>query len=87
VRLVVKIFISGASSQLGPCRQELRSSIARMGHDARVQEDFQTGTGLLLKRIEDYIAACDRVIVLLGSAYGSKAVGKPRDRTRRASTG
>lgn len=74
----MKVFLSGTSSQFKACRELLRSDLAASGHEIRVQEDFQTGTGLLLERIEDYVAAVDRVIVLVGDAYGAEALGAGR---------
>lgn len=74
-RVDVKIFISGTSTPFKGCREQLRSDLSALGHEVSVQEDFQTGTGLLLTRIQDYVAACDRVIVLVGDRYGAEASG------------
>ena len=35
-----------------------------------MQEDFRQGGGTLLQKLENYIDGCDRVIALVGSAYG-----------------
>ena len=37
-----------------------------------VQEDFQQHGRTLLEKLETYIAGCDRVIVLVGDAYGAE---------------
>ncbi|MCP4874543.1 MAG: DUF4062 domain-containing protein [Gammaproteobacteria bacterium] len=65
-----KIFLSAVSGQFKDCRDALRSDLAAVGADVVVQEDFTQHGGTLLQKLEDYIDSCDRVIALLGSAYG-----------------
>ena len=38
----------------------------------KVQEDFQTGGGTLLEKLEQYIATCEVVIVIAGRGYGTE---------------
>lgn len=65
-----KIFLSAVTEQLSECRDTLRSDLAAVGADVMVQDDFQQHGGTLLQKLEAYIASCDRVIALVGSAYG-----------------
>ena len=49
-----------------------------------MQEDFQQHGASLLEKLESYIASCDRVIALVGDAYGfepeepARPLGRPR---------
>ena len=65
-----RIFLSAVTGQFKACRDALRSDLAAVGAEVVVQEDFTQHGGTLLKKLEDYIASCDRVIALIGSAYG-----------------
>ena len=65
-----KIFLSAVSGQFKACRDALRSDLAAVGADVVVQEDFQQHGGTLLKKLEEYIDSCDRVIALVGNAHG-----------------
>ena len=49
----MKIFLSATSAQLKACRELVRSNLAAIGCEVRVQEDFQTGPRTLLERIEE----------------------------------
>jgi len=68
--LGMKIFISAVSAQFKDCRNQLRSDLTARGHVVRVQEDFQQGPGTLLQRLEEYVAECNCVIIIVGNAYG-----------------
>jgi hypothetical protein len=80
----MKIFLSAVSAQFKTCREALRSDLSAVGAEVLVQEDFQQHGGTLLEKLQEYIAACDRVIVLVGDAYGwepeeaARPVGRPR---------
>jgi hypothetical protein len=65
-----KIFLSAVTGQFKACRDILRSDLAAVGADVVVQEDFTQYGGTLLEKLEQYIASCDRVTALVGSAYG-----------------
>jgi hypothetical protein len=65
-----RIFLSAVTGQFKACRDALRSDLAAVGAEVVVQEDFQQYGGTLLKKLESYIDSCDRVIALVGSAYG-----------------
>ena len=71
----MKIFLSAATKQFEACRKELRSDLSAIGCEVKVQEDFQQGPRTLIERLEEYVAQCDRVIALVGDAYGSEAAG------------
>ena len=80
----MKIFLSAVSSQFKACRNALRSDLSAVGAEVVVQEDFQQHGGSLLEKLERYIASCDRVIALIGDAYGwepdeqARPAGRPR---------
>jgi len=71
----MKIFLSAVTRQFEACRKELRSDLSAIGCEVKVQEDFQQGPRTLIERLEEYVAQCDRVIALVGDAYGSEAAG------------
>jgi hypothetical protein len=62
--------LSTVSGQFRECRQALASELYAMGVDVKVQENFQQGGYTLLEALQDYIDGCDRVIALVGHAYG-----------------
>jgi hypothetical protein len=78
------IFLSAVTREFRDCRAALASDLRAIGCDVKVQEDFRQGGRSLLENLEDYIAGCDRVIALVGRAYGiephadSLASGAPR---------
>lgn len=66
----MKIFISAVSDQFKACRDAIASDLRAVGAEVVVQEDFQQHGRSLLEKLEEYIDTCDRVIVLVGNAYG-----------------
>jgi hypothetical protein len=66
----MKIFLSAVSAQFKECRDALASDLRAVGAEVVVQEDFQQQGRTLLEKLERYIAGCDRVIALIGDAYG-----------------
>jgi hypothetical protein len=80
----MKIFLSAVSGQFKSCRDALRSDLSAVGAEVVVQEDFQQHGASLLKKLERYIASCDRIIALVGDAYGyepeemARPAGQPR---------
>jgi formylglycine-generating enzyme required for sulfatase activity len=71
----MRIFLSAVSSQFKACRDALASDLRAIGCEVRVQEDFQQGPRTLIERLEEYVAQCDRVIALVGDAYGHEVSG------------
>jgi tetratricopeptide (TPR) repeat protein len=71
----MKIFLSAVTSQFKACRDALASDLRAIGCEVRVQEDFQQGPRTLIEQIEGYVASCDRVIALVGDAFGMEASG------------
>lgn len=69
----MKIFLSAVSGQFKFCRDALASDLRAVGCEVKVQEDFQQGSGSLIAQIESYVAQCDRVIAIVGNAYGADA--------------
>jgi Domain of unknown function (DUF4062) len=80
----MKIFLSAVSGQFKACRDALRSDLSAVGAEVVVQEDFQQHGASLLEKLEHYIASCDRMIALVGDAYGfepnetARPAGQPR---------
>src|SRR5271165_3049509 len=80
----MKICLSAVSGQFMACRDVLRSDLSAVGAEVVVQEDFQQHGASLLEKLERYIASCDRIIALVGDAYGfepeetARPAGQPR---------
>jgi len=66
----LRIFLSAVTGQFKDCRDALASDLRAVGAEVVVQEDFQQHGRTLLEKLEAYIAGCDRVIALVGDAYG-----------------
>lgn len=66
----MRVFLSAVSGQFKECRDALASDLRAVGAQVVVQEDFQQQGRSLLEKLEQYIASCDRVIALIGDAYG-----------------
>src|SRR6516162_10115145 len=73
--MTMKIFLSAVTKQFKECRDALASDHRAIGCEVKVQEDFQQGPRTLIERLEEYVAGCDRVIALVGDAYGFEASG------------
>lgn len=71
----MKIFLSAVTAQFKDCRDALASDLRAIGCEVKVQEDFQQGPRTLIERLEEYVALCDRVIAIVGDAYGAEASG------------
>ena len=82
----MKIFLSAVSSQFEPCRNALANDLRAVGAEVVVQEAFQQQGRTLLEKLESYIAGCDRLIALVGNAYGWEphSSALPSDRPRRS---
>lgn len=80
------MFLSAVTRQFEDCRNALASDLRAVGAQVVVQEDFQQHGHTLLQKLEDYIASCDRVIALVGDAYGWEPdeAARPKDRPRRS---
>lgn len=68
-----RVFLSAVSGQFKACRDALASDLRAIGCEVRVQEDFQQGPRTLIERLAEYVAQCDKVIALIGNAYGAEA--------------
>jgi tetratricopeptide (TPR) repeat protein len=85
----MRVFLSAVSGQFRDLRQALASDLRAMGAaEVKVQEDFTQHGGTLLEKLEAYIAGCDRVIALVGDAYGFEPPeeARPPGRPRRSYT-
>jgi tetratricopeptide (TPR) repeat protein len=71
----MKVFLSAVTSEFAGCRNALSSDLRAIGCEVRVQEDFQLGPRTLLESLERYVNDCDRVIAIVGNAYGVDAAG------------
>jgi molybdopterin biosynthesis enzyme len=77
----LKVFISTVSSQFKECRDALASDLRAIGCEVKVQEDFQQGPDTLIAQIESYVDQCDRVIAVVGTAYGCEATQRAIPKT------
>ncbi len=69
----VKIFLSAVSAEFREYREELALFLRRKGYEVRVQEEFETGGGTLLDKLEAYIRdECHGCIFLVGQRYGAE---------------
>ena len=84
----MKIFLSAVSGEFRACRQALASDLRAVGAEVTVQEDFTQHGRSLLEKLEDYIANCDRVIILVGNAFGFAPEGEaqPKGKPQRSYT-
>ena len=84
----MKILLSAVSGQFKACRDKLRSDLSAVGAEVVVQEDFQQHGASLLEKLERYIASCDRIIALVGDAYGfePEKTARPASQPRRSYT-
>jgi hypothetical protein len=84
----MKIFLSAVSGQFKACRDALRSDLSAVGAEVVVQEDFQQHGASLLEKLERYIGSCDRLIALVGDAYGfePEETARPTGQERRSYT-
>ena len=71
----MKIFLSAVSAQFEAARHALASDLRAIGCEVKVQEDFQQSGGDLIGKLEAYVAGCDRVIAVIGDAFGFEAAG------------
>jgi DNA polymerase III delta prime subunit len=84
----MKIFLSAVSTEFEACRDALASDLRAVGAHVFVQREFTQQGRTLLEKLETYIAGCDRVIALVGNAYGwePEAASLPPDAPRRSYT-
>lgn len=66
-----KLFLSAVSREFLAYRTLLTGDLKRPTLDVAVQEDFIVTGGSTLAKLDDYIAACDGVIHLIGKATGA----------------
>jgi tetratricopeptide (TPR) repeat protein len=81
----MKIFLSAVSAQFKDCRNALASDLRAVGAEVVVQEDFTQHGGTLLEKLEAYISQADRVIALVGDAFGWEPEESARPAGGRAS--
>jgi len=66
-----KLFLSAVSSEFESHRRLLTGDLKRPTLDVAVQEDFIVSGGSTLRKLDEYIKACDGVIHLIGKATGA----------------
>jgi hypothetical protein len=84
----MRIFLSAVSGQFKACRDALGSDLRAVGAEVVVQEDFTQHGASLLEKLEGYISSCDRIIALVGDAYGfePEETARPAGGARRSYT-
>ncbi len=68
----VKIFLSAVSGQFKEARNGLASDLRANEIIVFKQEDFQLHDSTLLEKLENLVDRCDRVIAIIGNAYGAE---------------
>jgi hypothetical protein len=83
-----KVFLSAVSGQFRNCRDALASDLRAIGAEVVVQDDFQQHGWTLLEKLQNKVVGCERVIALVGNAYGFEPSEPswPPDRPRRSYT-
>ena len=83
-----RFYLSAVGSQFRDCRNALASDLRTIGAEVVLQEDFRQLGWALLEKLQDHIAGCDRVIALVGDAYGAEPPqgARPAGRPRRSYT-
>jgi hypothetical protein len=69
-----KVFLSAVTSECGEARKLVASDLRSRGLEVKVQEDFRQEPGenaTTLRKLHDYVAACDRVVAIMGERSGS----------------
>jgi len=66
-----KLFLSAVSSEFETHRRLLTGDLKRPTLDVAVQEDFIVSGGSTLRKLDEYIKACDGVVHLIGKATGA----------------
>ncbi len=86
---VISIFVSAVSREFGSYRREIASALRERGYHTKVQEEFNTGPGTLLEKLEAFIKRCDAVICLIGDGFGAeprRSEAQPYSEQRRSYT-
>jgi hypothetical protein len=69
---VLNVFLSAVTKELGSYRSEVAQALREKGLHVKVQEDFHTGPGTLLEKLDAYIQQCHAVVCLMGDRYGAE---------------
>ena len=69
---VINVFLSSVTKELGSHRAEVAKALREKGLNVKIQEDFNTGDGTLLEKLDAYIQQCHAVICLMGDRYGAE---------------
>ncbi len=69
---VLNVFLSAVTKELGSYRTEVAKALREKGLHVKIQEDFNTGPGTLLEKLDAYIQQCHAVVCLMGDRYGAE---------------
>jgi len=69
---VLNVFLSAVTKELGSYRAEVAKALREKGLHVKIQEDFNTGPGTLLEKLDAYIQQCHAVVCLMGDRYGAE---------------
>ncbi len=69
---VINVFLSSVTKELGSYRAEVAKALREKGLNVKIQEDFNTGPGTLLEKLDAYIQQCHAVVCLMGERYGAE---------------
>jgi len=68
-----RIFLSAVTKEFGRHRNALYHALTVKGYDVRVQEQFGTGSGTLLEKLQSEIRRCVAVVSVMGRTFGEAA--------------
>jgi len=74
------IFLTAVPDELGSFRQSLHDELEAKGHVVRGREDFSPERRPVLYQLEDFLARCDAVILLVGDRFGPEPAEWDRER-------
>ena len=69
---VINVFLSAITKELGSYRGEVSKALREKGLNVKIQEDFNTGPGTLLEKLDAYIQQCHAVVCLMGDRHGAE---------------
>jgi len=69
---VLNVFLSAVTKEMGSYRAEVAQALREKGLHVKIQEDFNTGPGTLLEKLDAYIQQCHAVVCLMGDRYGAE---------------
>ncbi|MFN0054409.1 MAG: tetratricopeptide repeat protein [Planctomycetales bacterium] len=67
-----RLFLSAVTSELCTSREAVAATLAVLGYDVVVEDQFPTGYGELWQWLREQIDSCEGLVQLVGKAYGTE---------------